>query len=66
MWRPVLGYVSGYNVFGPDVDGGASSTIDPQALYSWIDQRCTADPLMDLVTVTNKLIIELYRHRPAR
>jgi len=58
----VLGFVSGYNWFGPG-DGDVALSLNPTGMIGWIDQYCTANPLDSVATAAFKLVVELKRRK---
>jgi hypothetical protein len=57
----LLGYVSGYNMYGPDPNGGVGISIDTEGMEAFVDQYCTANPMMSLLDAADKLVRELHR-----
>lgn len=62
----LLGFVSGYNVYGPEPTGGAAAGVDSTGILAWVDQYCAANPLDSVVTAAIKLVGELDRRSRPR
>lgn len=58
----VLGFVTGYNVYGPG-SGNVAPGVTSTALIGWVDQHCVAYPLDSVLEASLKLVIELKRRR---
>lgn len=54
----VLGFISGYNAFGPN-DGGSNTGITADGMVGWISNYCKANPLDSVTTAAFKLTSEL-------
>lgn len=54
----ILGFVSGYNAYGPG-DHDVGSGYNGSGMLGWIDQYCASNPLDSVTTAGLKLVVEL-------
>jgi hypothetical protein len=56
----ILGFVSGFNAFGPG-NGDIAPSVRAHGLLGWIDNYCKDNPLDPVTTAGFKLVAELKR-----
>jgi hypothetical protein len=59
----VLGFVSAYNVYGPDSSGNLTAGTDSNGLFAWVDNYCQTHPLDSLAQAADQLVITLRLRR---